>query len=194
MRRGYVVPMRWMVIYEYEVPAGVLNLSSTKLLRPWSPWEPSPSSKIPKLEPEIETRTSRSVVRSSDQYTTAETCRSQYIEERNGINHCIFFVIYATGLCVTSYVKHSLFDSNYPLTIYTERLFIFSENIKRITIFALTVTPPEVPWGNILYVGVGCLDRNDSMPCSFCKTGKCGTKGDSKTDAQRIAGSLSRNT
>jgi hypothetical protein len=29
MRRGYVVPMRWMVIYEYEVPGGALNLNST---------------------------------------------------------------------------------------------------------------------------------------------------------------------
>jgi hypothetical protein len=31
MRRSYVVQMRWMVIYEYEVPGGALNLSSTKL-------------------------------------------------------------------------------------------------------------------------------------------------------------------
>jgi hypothetical protein len=29
MRRSYVVPMRWMVIYEYEVPGGALNLKST---------------------------------------------------------------------------------------------------------------------------------------------------------------------
>jgi hypothetical protein len=29
MRRSYVVPIRWMVIYEYEVPGGALNLSST---------------------------------------------------------------------------------------------------------------------------------------------------------------------
>jgi hypothetical protein len=29
MRRSYVVPMRWMVIYEYEVPEGGLNLNST---------------------------------------------------------------------------------------------------------------------------------------------------------------------
>jgi hypothetical protein len=29
MRRGYVVPMRWMVIYEYGVPGGGLNLNST---------------------------------------------------------------------------------------------------------------------------------------------------------------------
>jgi hypothetical protein len=29
MRRGYVVPMRWMVTYEYEVPGGALNLNST---------------------------------------------------------------------------------------------------------------------------------------------------------------------
>jgi hypothetical protein len=29
MRRSYIVPMRWMVIYEYEVPGGALNLNST---------------------------------------------------------------------------------------------------------------------------------------------------------------------
>jgi hypothetical protein len=29
MRRGYVVPMRWMMIYEYGVPGGALNLNST---------------------------------------------------------------------------------------------------------------------------------------------------------------------
>jgi hypothetical protein len=42
MRRSYVVPMKWMVIYEYEVPGRALNLSSTKLPRPWSPWGSSP--------------------------------------------------------------------------------------------------------------------------------------------------------
>jgi hypothetical protein len=45
MRRSYVVPMRWMVIYEYEVPGGGLNLNSTKLPRPWSPRGSSPSRK-----------------------------------------------------------------------------------------------------------------------------------------------------
>jgi hypothetical protein len=29
MRHGYVVPMRWMVIYECGVPGGALNLNST---------------------------------------------------------------------------------------------------------------------------------------------------------------------
>jgi hypothetical protein len=28
MRRGYVVPMMWMVIYEYGVPGGAVNLNS----------------------------------------------------------------------------------------------------------------------------------------------------------------------
>jgi hypothetical protein len=28
MRRSYVVPMRWMVIHEYEVPGGALNVNS----------------------------------------------------------------------------------------------------------------------------------------------------------------------
>jgi hypothetical protein len=45
MRRSYVVPMRWMVIYEYEVPRGALNPIYTKLPRLWSPWESSPSRK-----------------------------------------------------------------------------------------------------------------------------------------------------
>jgi hypothetical protein len=49
MRRCYVVPMRWMVIYDYEVPWGALNLCSTKLPRPWSPWESSPSRKNPNV-------------------------------------------------------------------------------------------------------------------------------------------------
>jgi hypothetical protein len=47
IRRSYVVPMRWMVIYKYEVPGGALNVSSTKLPRPWSPGEFSPSRKNP---------------------------------------------------------------------------------------------------------------------------------------------------
>jgi hypothetical protein len=47
MRCGYVVLMRWMVIYEYEVPGGALNINSVKLPRPWSPWESSPSGKNP---------------------------------------------------------------------------------------------------------------------------------------------------
>jgi hypothetical protein len=29
MRRGYVVPMRWMVIYGYGVSGGALNLNSS---------------------------------------------------------------------------------------------------------------------------------------------------------------------
>jgi hypothetical protein len=29
MRRGYIVQMRWMVIYEYGVLGGALNLNST---------------------------------------------------------------------------------------------------------------------------------------------------------------------
>jgi hypothetical protein len=45
MRRSYVVPMRWMVIYEYEISGGTLNLSFTNLPKPWSPWEPSPLRK-----------------------------------------------------------------------------------------------------------------------------------------------------
>jgi hypothetical protein len=47
MRCSYIVPIRWMVIYEYEVPGRALNLNSTKLPRPWSPWGSSPSRKNP---------------------------------------------------------------------------------------------------------------------------------------------------
>jgi hypothetical protein len=47
MRRSYVVPVSCMVIYEYEVAGRALNLSSTKLPRPWSPWESFPWRKNP---------------------------------------------------------------------------------------------------------------------------------------------------
>jgi hypothetical protein len=47
MRRSYVVVMRWMVIYGYEVQGGALNISYTELPRPWSAWESSSSRKNP---------------------------------------------------------------------------------------------------------------------------------------------------
>jgi hypothetical protein len=47
VRHIYVVPTRWMVIYEYGEPEEALNLNSTKLPRPRSPWESSSSRKNP---------------------------------------------------------------------------------------------------------------------------------------------------
>jgi hypothetical protein len=47
-----------MVIYEYEVKGGALNLNSTKLPRPWAPWGFSLQGKIPMAEPGIEPGTS----------------------------------------------------------------------------------------------------------------------------------------
>jgi hypothetical protein len=58
MRRSDVVPMRWMVIDEYEGPGGALNLNSTKLPRSWSPWDLPFQGKIPMAEPGIEHGTS----------------------------------------------------------------------------------------------------------------------------------------
>jgi hypothetical protein len=58
MKRSYVAPMRWIVIYEYEVPGGALNLSSSKLPRPWSPLESPLQGKITMVEPGIETEIS----------------------------------------------------------------------------------------------------------------------------------------
>jgi hypothetical protein len=47
--------MRWMVIYGYGVPGGALNLSFTKLLRPWQTMQIFPfKKKIPMAEPGIE--------------------------------------------------------------------------------------------------------------------------------------------
>jgi hypothetical protein len=47
MRRSYVVPIRWMVVYEYEVPGGALKLNSTQTMvargilsfKEKSPWQ-----------------------------------------------------------------------------------------------------------------------------------------------------------
>ena len=57
----------WVVIEEDVVPGGALNLKSTNLPRPWSPWESSPTRKIPMVEPGIEPGTSWLVARDSDQ-------------------------------------------------------------------------------------------------------------------------------
>jgi hypothetical protein len=53
MRRSYVVPMRWMVIYEYGVPGGALNLNSTNY-----PDHGHHQGKIPMVDPGIEPGTS----------------------------------------------------------------------------------------------------------------------------------------
>jgi hypothetical protein len=47
MRRSYVVPIRWMVIYEYEVKGGALNLSSTNYPDPNHRGNLSLQGKIP---------------------------------------------------------------------------------------------------------------------------------------------------
>ena len=60
----------WVVIEEDVVPGGFLNLNSTNLPRSWSPWESSPSRKLPTVEPGIETRTSWLVVRNSHEILT----------------------------------------------------------------------------------------------------------------------------
>jgi hypothetical protein len=66
MRRSYVVPMRWMVIYEYEVPEGALNQTSTNYPDHGRHGDLPLQGKIPTADPEIEPGTSRSVVRNSD--------------------------------------------------------------------------------------------------------------------------------
>jgi hypothetical protein len=58
MRRGYVAPMRWMVIYEY----GTQTIVTMGIL----PYQ----GKIPMVEPGIKPGTSCLVVRNADHYTT----------------------------------------------------------------------------------------------------------------------------
>jgi hypothetical protein len=61
-RRSYVVLMRWMVIYEYEVPGGALNLilliTQTMVTMGILPYQ----GEIPMVKPGIEPGTSRLVV------------------------------------------------------------------------------------------------------------------------------------
>jgi hypothetical protein len=58
MRRSYVVPMKWMVKYEYEVPGGALNLKSTNYPDHGRQGDLPLQGKIPKAEPGIEPGTS----------------------------------------------------------------------------------------------------------------------------------------
>jgi hypothetical protein len=56
MRHGYVLPMRWMVIYEYGVPGGALNLNSTNYPDNGHHGDPSLSGKNPHGRTENRTR------------------------------------------------------------------------------------------------------------------------------------------
>jgi hypothetical protein len=64
MTRSYFVPMRWMVIYEYEVPGGALNLKSTNHPDHGRQGDLPFQEKFPMAEPGIEPGTSWSVVTS----------------------------------------------------------------------------------------------------------------------------------
>jgi hypothetical protein len=66
MRRGYVLPMRWMVIYEYGVPGGALNLNSTNYPDHGHHGDSRLSGKNPMLEPGIEPSTSLLAVRNAN--------------------------------------------------------------------------------------------------------------------------------
>jgi hypothetical protein len=80
MRRSYVFPMRWMVIYGYELSGGALNLSSSKLLSPWS------QLKNLMIKPGMEPGTSWSVVRNTDHWTTRLVGIQQDIEHNSNIS------------------------------------------------------------------------------------------------------------
>jgi hypothetical protein len=58
MTRSYVVPMRWMVIYEYEVPGEALNLKSTNNPGHGRQEDLPPQGKIPMAEPGFDPGTS----------------------------------------------------------------------------------------------------------------------------------------
>jgi hypothetical protein len=58
MGRSYVVPMRWMVIYEYGVPGGALNLNSTNYPDHGHHGDPPYKGKIHMVEQGIEPGTS----------------------------------------------------------------------------------------------------------------------------------------
>jgi hypothetical protein len=80
--------MRWMVIYEYEVPGGALNLSSTSYPDHGRCGDLPLQGKIPMEEPGIEAGTSWLIVRSSDhQATRLVTAITIKITEKLNIFH-----------------------------------------------------------------------------------------------------------
>jgi hypothetical protein len=58
MRRSYVVPMRWMAIYEYEVPGGALTQVLLNYPDHGHHGNLPLQRKFPIVEPVIETETS----------------------------------------------------------------------------------------------------------------------------------------
>jgi hypothetical protein len=66
MRHGYVVPMRWMVIHEYGIPGGALNLTYTNYPEHGTMGILPCQGKIPMIESGIKPGTSWLVVRNAD--------------------------------------------------------------------------------------------------------------------------------
>jgi hypothetical protein len=104
-KRSYVVPMRWVVIHEYEVPGGALHLSSTELPRPWSPWESSPSRKNPHGGTGNQTR---DLMISSQKlwpldYEAGQDCEK--LRERLSVYCLSLFICHYADLCVAKQIS-----------------------------------------------------------------------------------------
>jgi hypothetical protein len=105
MRRSYVVLMRWMVIHEYQGPGGALNLNSTKLPRPWSPWGSSPSRKNP--HGRAGNRTRDLMISSQKLWTPDhEAGRKRFISKLN----CMLY--HSNDIFMEKYVSHISTDGS----------------------------------------------------------------------------------
>ena len=89
----------WVVIEGDVVPGGALNLNSTNLPRPRSPWESSPSRKNPTVEPGIEPGTSWLVVRDSDHQTTRLVQYIEYFDTQNTHTHTYIYIEWPINRC-----------------------------------------------------------------------------------------------
>jgi hypothetical protein len=122
MRRSYVVPMRWMVIYEYEVQGRAFNLGSAKLPRLWSPWESSLSRKSPHGRTGNRTRY---LMFSSRKLTTRPRGWSRDPKIVSFIFFCILIEEYSSGQeCSKSWLLNVVHESIYTTKQILWKVFL----------------------------------------------------------------------
>jgi hypothetical protein len=131
MRRGYVVPMRWMVIYKYEVPGGALNLNSTKLPRPWSPSGSSLSRKNP--HGRARNRTPDLMISSQKLWPLDhEAGPFHKLKPQDCSPYCNCFLAYHRDLIhqCTQFEPHSWNLSSIPVTGCRKQFWCFSQSLR----------------------------------------------------------------
>jgi hypothetical protein len=145
--------MRWMVIYEYEVPGGALNLNSNKRPRPWSPWGSSPSRKNPIAEPGIEPGTSWSAV------------KTQTTRPRGWSNRQCTYIWNNEASSHNNYCRQKAKTITYSERVSISLYFQHAKRMRHITLSSVASLPVPIFPHNLISVMILGKKVTEHKPC-----------------------------